>query len=217
MTRLNNSPPPPRQKNEDVREREYFTPDEVTRLQNEALKFGRYPLRDSTMIMLAFGHGLRVSELVSAMWDRSETDEAARKVTTRINLKDETIYIRRSKGSRSGEHDLRKCEVTSLKKLVKEMKNRDEDYEQRGHVFVNERGGPMSSSSFHKIVARAGRDAGFSFPAHPHQLRHACGFKMINDGIDVRKVQVWMGHRNIQHTVRYTEVDPKQLKGLWKD
>lgn len=218
MTHENNSPPPARRKNEDVREREYLTPDEVTRLQDQALTFGRYPLRDSTMIMLAFGHGLRVSELVSATWERSEADEVNRgKVTTRINLKDGTIYIRRSKGSRSGEHDLRKCEVTNLKKLVKEMKNRDPDYEQKGHVFVNERGGPLSLSSFHKIVARAGRDASLSFPAHPHQLRHACGYKMINDGIDVRIVQVWMGHRNIQHTVRYTEVDSKRLKGLWKD
>jgi site-specific recombinase XerD len=210
-------PPPARRKNEDVREREYLSPDEVTRLQDEALKFGRYPLRDSTMIMLAFGHGLRVSELVDANWDRRETDEINHTVTTRINLKDETIYVRRRKGSRSGEHDLRKCEVINLKKLVKEMKNRNPDYEQKGVVFQNERGGPMSISSFHKIVARSGREAGFSFPAHPHQLRHACGYKMINEGADVRRVQVWMGHRNIQHTVRYTEVDPKLLKGLWKD
>jgi site-specific recombinase XerD len=82
----------------------------------------------------------------------------------------------------------------------------------------NERGGPISTSTFHKIVARCGRSARLSFPAHPHQLRHACRWKMINRGkIDIRIVQVWMGHRNIQNTVRYTEVDPKLLKGLWKD
>jgi site-specific recombinase XerD len=210
MPRENNSAPPRRRPNEEVRNREHMTPDEVACLQRKAGEIGRYPLRDATMIMLAFGHALRVSELVDATWDVPGT--------TLINLTDGTIYCKRKKGSRSGEHDLRKCEIAALKKLVKEMRNRYPDYEQTGSVFQNERRGSVSESSFHKIVARAGEEADLGFPAHPHQLRHACGYKMVNvDRTDIRLVQKWMGHKNIQHTVHYTEVDPALLKGLWKD
>jgi site-specific recombinase XerD len=208
MSHANSSPPPARRHNEEVRTREELYPDEVARLQEQASKIGRYGHRDATMIMLAFGHGLRASELLDATWDRPGT--------TRINLEDQTIYVKRRKGSRSGEHDLRKCEVKALKKLAKDMKAKDPDYEQTGHVFRNERGGPLSESSFHKIVARAGLKAGIE-AAHPHQLRHACGYKMINDDIDIRKVQVWMGHKNIQNTTRYAELHKKKLKGLWTD
>jgi hypothetical protein len=46
------------------------------------------------------------------------------------------------------------------------------------------------------------------FPIHPHMLRHACGFKLANDGQDTRALQHYLGHKNIQHTVRYTELSP---------
>jgi hypothetical protein len=46
------------------------------------------------------------------------------------------------------------------------------------------------------------------FPIHPHMLRHACGFKLANDGHDTRALQHYLGHKNIQHTVRYTEWRP---------
>jgi type 1 fimbriae regulatory protein FimB/type 1 fimbriae regulatory protein FimE len=52
---------------------------------------------------------------------------------------------------------------------------------------------------------------------HPHVLRHACGFKLANDGHDTRALQLWLGHRNIQHTVRYTELSPARFKGFWRD
>jgi len=43
---------------------------------------------------------------------------------------------------------------------------------------------------------------------HPHMLRHACGFKLANDGHGTRALQHYLGHKNIQHTVRYTELSP---------
>jgi type 1 fimbriae regulatory protein FimB/type 1 fimbriae regulatory protein FimE len=68
-----------------------------------------------------------------------------------------------------------------------------------------------------KLVARAGEVAGIGFPVHPHMLRHAAGFKLANDGHDTRAIQHYLGHRNIQHTVRYTEMAPDRFKGFWRD
>lgn len=75
----------------------------------------------------------------------------------------------------------------------------------------------MTDSSVRKIIARAGDRAQLGFPVHPHMLRHACGFKLANDGQDTRAIQHYLGHRNIQHTVRYTELSPERFKGFWKD
>ena len=57
--------------------------------------------------------------------------------------------------------------------------------------------------------------AGFGFIVHPHMLRHAAGYKLANDGVDTRTIQAYLGHRNIQHTVRYTELNGRRFKGLW--
>ena len=67
------------------------------------------------------------------------------------------------------------------------------------------------------MVRRLGDRAGFDFPVHPHQLRHACGYTLANKGTDTRTLQAYLGHRNIQHTVRYTELSPTRFRDLWKD
>jgi site-specific recombinase XerD len=67
------------------------------------------------------------------------------------------------------------------------------------------------------MIARLGVAAGFGFQVHPHMLRHACGFKLANDGVDTRSLQAYLGHRNIQHTVRYTELAPTRFKNFWHD
>jgi len=55
------------------------------------------------------------------------------------------------------------------------------------------------------------------FPIHPHMLRHACGYKLANQGVDTRSLQHYLGHKNIQHTVRYTELSPERFKDFWQD
>lgn len=90
-------------------------------------------------------------------------------------------------------------------------------YPDTPYTFVTERGGPLTPSTMRKMVARAGTRAGIPFPVHPHMLRHACGFKLANDGHDTRALQHYLGHRNIQHTVRYTEMAPDRFNGFWKD
>jgi site-specific recombinase XerD len=54
------------------------------------------------------------------------------------------------------------------------------------------------------------------FPVHPHMLRHGCGYALANAGHDTRALQAWLGHKNIQHTVRYTELAPHRFKDFWR-
>jgi type 1 fimbriae regulatory protein FimB/type 1 fimbriae regulatory protein FimE len=59
--------------------------------------------------------------------------------------------------------------------------------------------------------------AALGFPVHPHQLRHACGYKLANDKQDTRAIQLFLGHRNIQHTVKYTELAAERFQDFWRD
>jgi len=80
------------------------------------------------------------------------------------------------------------------------------------YVFLSERQGPLTDSSVRKMIARVGELPGLGFPVHPHQLRHGCGYKLANDQQDTRAIQLFLGHRHIQHTVTYTELPAAQLK-----
>jgi type 1 fimbriae regulatory protein FimB/type 1 fimbriae regulatory protein FimE len=75
----------------------------------------------------------------------------------------------------------------------------------------------MTDSSVRKIIARAGYQANLGVSVHPHMLRHACGFKLANEGHDTRAIQHYLGHRNIQHTVRYTELAADRFRSFWRD
>jgi len=101
-------------------------------------------------------------------------------------------------------------EIRALRKVQR-------DYPDTQFVFVSERKAPMTSSTFRKIIARAGEAAKLGFSVHPHMLRHSTGFKLANDGHDTRSLQHYLGHRNIQHTVRYTEMSANRFNGFWKD
>jgi site-specific recombinase XerD len=83
-------------------------------------------------------------------------------------------------------------------------------------VFVSERGSPLSTAGFGRMVERAALAAGLDIKAHAHMLRHACGFALANAGHDTRAIQGWLGHRNISNTVRYTELSPTRFKNFWR-
>jgi site-specific recombinase XerD len=84
------------------------------------------------------------------------------------------------------------------------------------HVFMSERDGPMTPKAFHALFGRIGSRAKMQFPIHPHMLRHGCGYALANAGHDTRALQAWLGHKNIQHTVRYTELAPDRFKNFWR-
>ena len=94
---------------------------------------------------------------------------------------------------------------------------RRRDNQHSRYVFNTERNGPVTRAWFLKMIHRTGELAKLPFPIHPHMLRHACGFKLANDGVDTRALQHFMGHRNIMHTVRYTELRSDRFNHFWKD
>jgi type 1 fimbriae regulatory protein FimB/type 1 fimbriae regulatory protein FimE len=189
--------PPVRQRNRDVRPREHLTPAEVDKLIAAAKKRGRHGHRDSTAILLAYTHGLRVSELVALGWSQ-------------IDFTDGVIHVRRLKNGRDSTQPLRGVEIRALRQLRR-------DWPEGQFVLQTERGGPMTAATFRKMLAVAGKAAGFPWLVHPHQLRHAIGYKLANDGLDTRTLQHYLGHRSISHTVRYTELAADRFAGLWRD
>jgi len=82
---------------------------------------------------------------------------------------------------------------------------------------MTERKSPITAATFRKIIARAGELAQLGLPIHPHMLRHSTGFKLANDGRDTRSIQHYLGHKNIQNTVRYTEMSSTRFKDFWND
>jgi type 1 fimbriae regulatory protein FimB/type 1 fimbriae regulatory protein FimE len=190
-------PPPRRVANRERRTREHLTPQEVDKLIKAATRVGRYGHRDATLILIAFRHGLRVSELVALRWDQ-------------VDLEQGLLHVSRVKNGVPSTHPLRGPEIRALRRLRRE-------HGASPYVFTTERRGAMTDSSVRKIVARAGAAAKLGFPVHPHMLRHATGYKLANDGHDTRAIQHYLGHRNIMHTVRYTEMSPDRFKGFWPD
>jgi type 1 fimbriae regulatory protein FimB/type 1 fimbriae regulatory protein FimE len=186
---------PLRRPNADLRTREYLTEAEVERLMDVARQ-NRYGHRDATMILVAFRHGLRASELVDLRWDQIELDAAR-------------LHVRRIKRGTPATHPLAGVELRALRRLQRESAKSE-------FVFVSERGAPFAAAGFAKMVERAGAAARFKFKCHPHMLRHACGYKLANDGHDTRSLQAYLGHRNIQHTVRYSELSPTRFRDFWR-
>ena len=147
-------------------------------------------------LTLMYRHGFRVSEVVALRWDQ-------------IDLKQGLMHVNRVKNGVPSTHPLRGPELRALRQLQRDYPG--------AYVFTTERGGPMTTATVRKMVARAGEVAKLPFPIHPHMLRHACGYKLANDGHDTRALQHYLGHKNIQHTVRYTEMAPDRFKNFWKD
>jgi type 1 fimbriae regulatory protein FimB/type 1 fimbriae regulatory protein FimE len=188
---------PKRPRNSDLRTREYLTEAEVERLM-EAAKGNRWGHRDATMILVGYRHGLRVSELVDLRWDQVEFATA-------------TLHVRRVKQGTPSTHPILGDELRALRRLQREQEPKSP------FVFTSERGAPFSTAGFARMVERAAREANLAFKAHPHMLRHACGYTLANKGHDTRALQAYLGHRNIQHTVRYTELSPTRFKDFWRD
>ena len=125
-----------------------------------------------------------------------------------VDFKAGSIYVNRLKNGKPATHYLEGDEMRALRRLRR-------DYSDGPFMFVAERGGPLTRSTVNKLIERAGRNAEIEFPVHPHMLRHACGYYLANKGIDTRKIQDYLEHASIVHTVRYSELSPHKFKGLW--
>jgi integrase len=140
---------------------------------------------------------LRAAEVCDLRWDQVSFDGAV-------------IHVRRVKNGIPSTHPLQGDELRALRRLQRESKPSP-------FVFVSERGTPFTIAGFARMMeCAARRGLGLELKAHPRMLRHGCGFALANAGHDTRALQAWLGHRNIQHTVRYTELAPDRFRDFWR-
>jgi type 1 fimbriae regulatory protein FimB/type 1 fimbriae regulatory protein FimE len=185
---------PGRDTNESYRAREYLTEPEIGKLLAAAGK-GRNPDRDRLLVMMAFRHALRVSELVGLKWEQ-------------VDLKAHTLHVKRCKGSTSGIHGLDGDELRLLRALRRE-------HPHATFVFMSERDAPLSVDGAQKLIERLGVAAKLPFSIHAHMLRHSAGYALAGRGVDTRSIMALMGHKNIANTVIYTAVADKRVRTIW--
>src|SRR5882757_5676386 len=183
--------------NADMRSREYLLPAEIEKLL-KAARAGRWGHRDATLILVAYRHGLRAVEACELEWSQVEFGRSA------------ALHVRRAKGGKPSVHPIRGDELRMLTALRKQFPD-------TGYVFTTERGTPFTPDAVNRLVKTIGKRAKLPFPVHFHMLRHSCGYKLANDGVDTRAIQDWLGHVSITHTVKYTQLSTARFKDFWRD
>jgi type 1 fimbriae regulatory protein FimB/type 1 fimbriae regulatory protein FimE len=159
---------------------------------DHARKHSRYGHRDATMILVTYRHGLRASEVCDLQWHQVELDQGR-------------MHVRRAKNGTPSVHPIRGDEIRALRKLRRESPT-------GAYVFLTERGGPMSTIGFHHLIQRLGKAAKMPFSLHPHMLRHACGYKLANDGHDTRALQHYFGQHPAHRPIH--RAFTRQVPGL---
>jgi integrase len=158
---------PRRPKNTDVRTREHLTDGEVEKLI-EAAGDNRHGHRDALMVLMAYRHGLRAAEIADLRWEQ-------------VDFKTASLHVRRVKSGTPSTHPLTGRELRELRRHQRESPKSP-------FVFVSERGVPLSAPGFSRMIERAAGAAKLGIKAHAHMLRHACGYKLANDGVDTRSL-----------------------------
>jgi integrase len=174
------------------RKRDFLTQAELDRLI-AAARQGRFGQRDAAMILIAYRHGLRASELVSLRRDDIDLEEAR-------------VWVVRLKRGLSTSQPLASDEVRVLRAYFRERKDR------LPWAFASSQRTQFTRQARHYLV----REAGELGPVHPHMLRHSCGHVLADAGTDTRLLQHWLGHRDIRHTALYSRTSSKRFEGLWR-
>jgi len=105
---------------------------------------------------------------------------------------------------------MKQDEIRAIERVL-----RDREVDARDYLFASERGAKLTRNGFWRIVSEAGKRAGLPMNVYSHQLRHACGYYLANKGCDLRLIQEYLGHVQIQNTVRYTALNATRFEGLW--
>jgi type 1 fimbriae regulatory protein FimB len=166
----------------------------------EIAKRSRSATRDRCLLLLRFRHGLRVSEACGLQLSQVDTESRV-------------LHVARLKHGLSTTHPLRGDELRIINAWLAaraRMKPKTDAF------FLSERRAPLSRKTAWLAIRTYGERAGLPVEAHPHMLRHACGFALADQGADTRLIQDYLGHRNIQHTVRYTATNPARFERLWR-
>ena len=180
-------------------ERKHLVSAEVEKLI-AAVKGSRNGVRDRCLLLLMFRHGLRVSEACGLL-------------LAQVDIESRVLHVERLKKGLSTTHPLRSDEIRVIKAWLIERRRLGPEGDA---FFVSERRSPVSRKTAWAAIRDYGVKAGLSLPAHPHMLRHACGFALADQGADTRLIQDYLGHRNIQHTVMYTATNPARFERLWR-
>jgi site-specific recombinase XerD len=183
----------------DDRGKNFLTEAEMKRFL-EAARRGRHGVRDHLLMLLAYRHGLRVSELVDVRFKD-------------LDLESGRIFVRRKKGSLSTHQPLEGDEMRALRAYLSEREQRSDA--RSTYLFLSERG-PMTRQAINYLAKEIGERAKLRFRVHPHMLRHSTGYYLANQGYDTRLVQDYLGHKNIAHTVKYTRTAATRFEGLWR-
>ena len=181
--------------------RKYLTENEVLRLVEAALS-GRHAVRDSCLIFWMYRRGWRVSE-------------ACNYTTDNLDIDARVAYIQRSKNGTPTTHPIAPDELKALKAWLKVRESYKGSSESRS-LFLSERGAALDRRQVFYLLRKYGAIAGLDIEAHPHMLRHACGYALANAGHDTRAIQTYMGHRSITSTTVYTETNVGRFMGFWK-
>ena len=193
----NRPPRPNRRANDALRPRKHLTETEIETLMKVAKRDARYGHRDATAILMCYWHGLRAAELCELQWSQFDFVRG-------------TMHVLRKKGGDPSTHYLNGTQLRALRKL--QAQNPASRY-----LFMSEprkgKSTPVTPAWFRKMFARLGVKAEMPFPINPHMLRHSCGYKFANEGKDTRSLQGYLGHRNAQSTVIYTQLSPDRFKG----
>lgn len=179
--------------------RKHLTESEINRLL-QAAQQGVNPERDCCLIWMCYIHGCRVSEIIN--WRLSD-----------IDLVSKRIYVHRLKNGLSTTHPLYAIEYKVLRAWLnkrKAYKNACSEW-----VFLSQKGNRISRQRIYALMRQCSELAGLAIEAHPHMLRHACGYALANKGMDTRLIQDYLGHRNIQHTVLYTASNAGRFHKAW--
>jgi type 1 fimbriae regulatory protein FimB len=182
-----------------MHEGKYLVLAEVEKLM-EIAKGSRNAARDRCLLLLMFRHGLRVSEACGLR-------------LSQVDVESRVLHVARLKHGLSTTHPLRGDELRLIKAWLGERARMKPETDA---FFISERRRPLSRKTAWLAIREHGKRAGLSVEAHPHMLRHACGFALADQGADTRLIQDYLGHRNIQHTVRYTATNPARFERLWR-
>lgn len=184
-----------------MKHRLYLTSDEIKAMLNAVLGSSSGK-RDYCLILLAFRHGMRISEALGLSYRDFDMDGG------RIN-------IHRLKNGFSTIHPLEDDERQAINAWSLERSSW-KGSDKSDLLFLSRRGGALSRQQAYRIIRHAGEKAGIVIETHPHMLRHSCGYELAERGTDTRLIQDYLGHRNIRHTVRYTASNAGRFVGLWQ-
>lgn len=199
LARLAELAKPPNIRQNDMDDRKHLTSLEVDKLL-AAARGSRHEARDRCLLLLMFRHGLRVSEACGLRLSHVDTESRV-------------LHVTRLKKGLSTTHPLRADELRAIKAWLKEREGMEAETDA---FFISERRGPLSRKTAWVLIRAYGERADLPLPVHPHMLRHGCGFALADQGADTRLIQDYLGHRNIQHTVRYTATNPARFEKLWR-